>query len=75
MTMDAARRQFVLGQYDLYGWLSLRVVEMRHALGRGEDLAAILVRETELVLGSDMTREQIASALVSVMMRQANGLS
>ena len=41
-------------------------------LDGGGDLADVLVAETQQVLDSAMTREQIASALVSVMVRVAH---
>jgi hypothetical protein len=63
---------FVLEQHDLYGALAGRVRAIRDRLD-GDDLADVLVAETEQILGSGMTREQIASALVSVMVRVAQG--
>lgn len=64
---------FVLEQHELYGALAGQVRAIRDRLDSGEDLADVLVAETQQVLDSAMTREQIASALVSVMARVAQG--
>jgi hypothetical protein len=64
---------FVLEQHELYGALAGQVRAIRSRLDGGEDLADVLVAETQQVLDSPMTREQIASALVSVMARVAQG--
>ncbi len=69
----AEQRQFVMDQHQLYGVLAGRVVDMRQALDGGTDLADVLADETRMVLDSPMTREQIASALVSVLARVAQG--
>jgi hypothetical protein len=67
------RQVFVLEQHDLYGALAVQVRTIRDRLDAGDDLADVLVTETEQILGSGMTREQIASALASVMARVAQG--
>lgn len=67
------RQVFVLEQHDLYGALAGQVRAIRDRLDGGDDLADVLVAETQQILGSPMTREQIASALVSVMARVAQG--
>lgn len=67
------REVFVLEQHELYGALAGQVRAIRRQLLDGEDLAAVLVAETQQILDSAMTREQIASALVSVMARVAQG--
>lgn len=64
---------FVLEQHDLYGALAGQVRAIRDRFDSGEDLADVLVAETQQILDSAMTREQIASALVSVMARVAQG--
>lgn len=72
--MDPLWRQvFVLEQHELYGALAGQVRAIRNRLDGGEDLSDALVAETQQVLDSSMTREQIASALVSVMVRVAQG--
>jgi hypothetical protein len=64
---------FVLEQYDLYGALAGQVRAIRERLDGGVPLADVLVSETQQMLDSPMTREQIASGLVSVMARIAQG--
>lgn len=72
--MDPVYRQmFVLEQHELYGALAGQIRAIRRQLLDGEDLDAVLVAETQQILNSSMTREQIASALVSVMARVAQG--
>jgi hypothetical protein len=70
---DPTQRAFVLGQHDLYGLLAGQVRAIRRRLDGGEDLADVLVSETREILDSAMTREQIASGLVSTMVRVARG--
>lgn len=64
---------FVLEQHELYGALAGQVRAIQERLDRGADLADVLVSETQQMLDSPMTREQIASGLVSVMARIAQG--
>lgn len=71
--MPPERVAFILGEHEIYGALASKVGEMRADLEAGTGLLQILVRETDYILSSPMTREQIASALVSVMARVAQG--
>lgn len=68
---DDMIRRFVLEQHELYRVLAARVRVLAVRLGRGDELADVLRSETHDLLGSSLTREQMASALVSVMCRVA----
>jgi hypothetical protein len=70
-----AGRQFALNQYQVYGVLAHRVRVWRRMLlsAAGADPATLLAAETGSILASPMTREQLASALASLMLRAALG--
>lgn len=71
VTLDEDVRAFVLDQHRLYSALGERVRAIRRALDNGDDLAAVLTTETTMMIESPMTREQMASALASVLGRIA----
>ena len=69
--MDEKRRLFVLGEYSTYSSLGVQVEAIRRDLHAGGDLAEVLLRESTEMLTSGMSREQLASALASTLVRLA----
>jgi hypothetical protein len=70
--MDEDRRRFVLNEYRTYSSLGVQVEHIRRDLAAGDDLAEVLVRESENMLDSGMTRGQLAAALASTLVRLAS---
>jgi hypothetical protein len=71
--LSEERRRFVLGEFEYYRILAHRVGDLRRQLAAGSDVADLLVRETDKILESAMTREQLASAIAAVLMMAAQG--
>ena len=71
MTYTQQQREFVLEQHEIYGALAAHIREIAAALDGGADVVDVLVKQTRLALATAMTREQLASGLVSLMVRVA----
>lgn len=69
--MTPQQRAFILEQHSLYGMLAGQIREIHAALDGGADVADVLLTQTQSALESAITREQLASALASLMIRVA----
>lgn len=65
--MDDARRRFVLEQnHLLLSLLKTRVLQLRRILAGGRDLAEVLDEESQAILSSGSTVEQLAAGVASM---------
>lgn len=67
----AALDLYVMTAYEGYRDIENRIELMRDALEAGVEITTILLQETAGLIDSPATREQLASALVSTMVREA----